>query len=111
MAMAAFPPEVSAPEPRPGPSFREADSESIMLWFHLPRYAPQRATAGERGGNNLNGFQDSHTESGSSQGQNRALSGFFVRSALDSGKGTPAAEVRPKSGRKSVTLPPLCPYY
>jgi len=41
--------------------------------------------AGERGGNNLNGFEDFRTENGSSQGQNLALTGLFVPSSIDSG--------------------------
>ena len=42
-------------------------------------------TAGERGGNNLNGFQDFRTENGPRHGRNLALTGVFVPSLLDSG--------------------------
>ena len=38
------------------------------------------------GGNNSNGFQDFHTENGSRQGQNLALTGLCVPSWLDSGQ-------------------------
>jgi len=41
-----------------------------------------RRTAVERGGNNLNVFNDFRTENGSSQGQNLALTGLFVPSSL-----------------------------
>jgi len=47
------------------------------------RQAMQEAAA-ERGGNNLYDFQVIHTENGSSQGQNLALTGVCVSSSLDS---------------------------
>jgi len=40
----------------------------------------------EQGGNNLNGCKAFRAENGSSQGQNLALTGLFVRSLLDSGQ-------------------------
>jgi len=50
----------------------------------LDRTRFSRAAA-ERGGNNLNAFEDFCTENGSSQGQNLASTGLFVPSSLDSG--------------------------
>jgi len=44
-------------------------------------------SAGERGGDDSNGFKDFRTENGSSQGQKLVLTGFFVASSLDSGVG------------------------
>jgi len=41
--------------------------------------------AGERGGNDLNGFKDDRTENGSNQGLNLALTCLCIPSWLDSG--------------------------
>ena len=42
-------------------------------------------TAAERQGNNLKGLEDFRLENGSSQGQNLALTFFFVTNSLDTG--------------------------
>ena len=48
--------------------------------------ARRRLQASVSGGNGLNGFTDFHTENGSGQGQDLALTVLFVPVSLDSGK-------------------------
>ena len=47
---------------------------------------PHCQTAGERGGNKLNGPSDFHTENGSRPSQNLVMTGFFVPSSFCSGQ-------------------------
>jgi len=51
-------------------------------------------TAGERWRDDLNGFRDFHTENGSSQGQDLALTSLFVRCLLGSSSGDRSNQAR-----------------
>ena len=44
-------------------------------------------TVADRGGNTLEGYTDSRSENGSSQGQNLAFTGLFVLTSLGGGLG------------------------
>ena len=55
-------------------------SLNAMLESYQKEEEGARRAAAEQGGHNLNDIQDVRTENGSNQGQNLALTGFFVPS-------------------------------
>ena len=69
-------------------------------------------SAGVRGGKIFNGFKDSRSKTGSSQGRNLVLTGLFVPSSLDSGQGgqyhasplAPRRHARPFEGYPYLVL-------
>ena len=64
-----------------------------------PRFVATLPTnAGERGGNNLDSFEDFRTGIGSSQGQNLASAALFAPSSLDRGTGPS----RLRTGRRAA---------
>ena len=60
--------------------------------------------AAEPGGNRVDGFKHSHTDNGSSQGENMAFTGVFVPSSLGSGL-TLVSHVFQSNGFKKSTPP------